>query len=369
MGVSETSTLENTMQIDFYTANLHDLPLDDIIPTWSNDLESTDLFDRIYSVVNPRRDDLEALVDIATTAKNHIESDDKRLRLAAQTCCLNLLNITGYIINSYELSDSITESSSDDTTESLDFETTLEGRGITLEDADAKVEYHKARIIISAIHTRHMLSIARYVLDRNKGSMDMIPLESCVKQLDMVTELPYRNRTHTKKPIYVDPLFYGDSFNFGQNVKDHVRDDAKLSINITYDDEAKELAITVSDDGPGIDPGEVSEIFKQGYSTKPEHVRGPETGLGLYLAKQGAKEHEGHIEVETWHDSGHSTYCTYPKELDVDEESQENTGTVFKLIIPMVETETAIVPKMYEEIYREKEQRMDEESVTVQETD
>lgn len=50
----------------------------------------------------------------------------------------------------------------------------------------------------------------------------------------------------------------------------------------------------VSDDGPGIDPDNISAIFRKGFSTKGEN-----RGVGLYLASQQISELGGSISVES----------------------------------------------------------------------
>lgn len=66
----------------------------------------------------------------------------------------------------------------------------------------------------------------------------------------------------------------------------------------------------VSDTGTGITPEVLSEMFKSFFTTKE---KGKGTGLGLSISRGIAKEHDGHIEVET----------------------QVGVGTTFSVYLPM----------------------------------
>jgi signal transduction histidine kinase len=68
------------------------------------------------------------------------------------------------------------------------------------------------------------------------------------------------------------------------------------------------VAVSISDDGSGIPPGEISRVFDLFYSTKQHSM-----GMGLPLVKQIVEEHRGRVEVE----------------------SEEGRGTTFRLIFPV----------------------------------
>ena len=54
------------------------------------------------------------------------------------------------------------------------------------------------------------------------------------------------------------------------------------------------IVFTVSDDGDGVAPDQVEQIFESFYSTKP---RG--TGLGLAIVKQNTELYGGEVRVES----------------------------------------------------------------------
>ncbi len=64
-------------------------------------------------------------------------------------------------------------------------------------------------------------------------------------------------------------------------------------IKITIKDTDSQIAITVADNGPGIDDGVIEEIFAQGFSTKDHHAAGGR-GFGLALARLVCQRHGGH---------------------------------------------------------------------------
>jgi signal transduction histidine kinase len=66
----------------------------------------------------------------------------------------------------------------------------------------------------------------------------------------------------------------------------------------------------VIDSGPGIDPDQQEKIFTPFFTTKPE---GEGTGLGLYLCRKIAQEHNGDILVD----------------------SKPGQGSTFTFVIPM----------------------------------
>ena len=63
------------------------------------------------------------------------------------------------------------------------------------------------------------------------------------------------------------------------------------------------VAVTISDDGPGIPPGELSRVFDRFYRGNGNHQRLPGSGLGLSIAQEIARTHGGRI---TFADAGAS---------------------------------------------------------------
>ena len=67
---------------------------------------------------------------------------------------------------------------------------------------------------------------------------------------------------------------------------------------------ARELTlISICDQGPGIEPGEISHIFDRFYRSNSKQNPGG-TGIGLAIAKQIADRHHIHINVKSQPDNG-----------------------------------------------------------------
>nr|MBC7245769.1 HAMP domain-containing histidine kinase [Chloroflexota bacterium] len=78
----------------------------------------------------------------------------------------------------------------------------------------------------------------------------------------------------------------------------------------------KILAVTVSDNGPGIAPEERERLFTKFYTGRRASSG---IGLGLYLAKQLVELHGGHITVESTPGQGSTFAFTIPLEVKKDE--------------------------------------------------
>ena len=67
-------------------------------------------------------------------------------------------------------------------------------------------------------------------------------------------------------------------------------------VNITTENQANSLLIRIKDNGRGIKPEDLSQIFDSFWTTKPS---GEGMGLGLYIAKEIIEQHGGNITVES----------------------------------------------------------------------
>lgn len=85
---------------------------------------------------------------------------------------------------------------------------------------------------------------------------------------------------------------------------DHAKGERTIAIDVNQDGAGYRLC--VRDNGIGIDPRYVGQIFDLGL--KLDKSRGGGPGYGLYLAKRVAESHGGTINVDTKLDEG-STFC------------------------------------------------------------
>lgn len=84
-------------------------------------------------------------------------------------------------------------------------------------------------------------------------------------------------------------------------------------IAIECEESGDEVRLCVRDNGIGIDPRYVSQIFELGGASKMDKSRGGGPGYGLYLAKRVVESHRGSLTVDSTPGEG-STFClTLPR--------------------------------------------------------
>jgi len=85
-------------------------------------------------------------------------------------------------------------------------------------------------------------------------------------------------------------------------------------IKITGMTRPDQVIVSVSDDGPGIDPNDLPHVFDRFYRA-PQAVRKTKgAGLGLYLARAIIEAHGGRIWVESKNHSGAQISFSLPRE-------------------------------------------------------
>ncbi len=93
--------------------------------------------------------------------------------------------------------------------------------------------------------------------------------------------------------------------------------------------EEDEVVITVDDDGPGVPPDNLQQIFRRFYTDRPEgEAFGKNSGLGLSISKQIVEAHEGQIWAE-------NRYSQDPDRRD------DIVGARFVVRLPVWNPETA----------------------------
>jgi signal transduction histidine kinase len=70
--------------------------------------------------------------------------------------------------------------------------------------------------------------------------------------------------------------------------------------------EQKQIVVLVSDNGTGIDPEIIDEIFVPFYTTKPQG-----SGIGLSLARQVMRMHGGNIRIASKRGEGTTVYLDF----------------------------------------------------------
>ncbi len=98
-------------------------------------------------------------------------------------------------------------------------------------------------------------------------------------------------------PHYMHSVIYNVLNNAVQALSGSDKGVAEVSTGWLEDD--KEVFLNVSDNGPGLEPGMLENLFRPFFTTKETG-----TGLGLYLARQIMDEHGGRILVSSSPDGG-----------------------------------------------------------------
>ena len=71
------------------------------------------------------------------------------------------------------------------------------------------------------------------------------------------------------------------------------------SVGARRDRAAREVAVYVEDDGPGVPPENLETVFERFYTARPKGAAfGGHSGLGLSIARQIVEAHSGRIAAE-----------------------------------------------------------------------
>jgi two-component system phosphate regulon sensor histidine kinase PhoR len=101
--------------------------------------------------------------------------------------------------------------------------------------------------------------------------------------------------------------------NLIENAVKYGRDDGSVKIEMTGVSAGRRIAVTVSDDGPGIAPEHLPRLTERFYRVSAEHSRRiGGTGLGLAIAKHILNRHDGEMSVDSVIGSGTTFRVTLP---------------------------------------------------------
>jgi two-component system NtrC family sensor kinase len=145
------------------------------------------------------------------------------------------------------------------------------------------------------------------MMDLNRLLLDCLDLERAqaaergIELVDDLGELPL---------IEADPTGLHQVFlNLVDNAMEAVRGvSGRVEVASRFDKERQLVTVMVSDNGAGIAPEQIDDLFTPFFSSKGH--RG--TGLGLAVARMITEEHQGGISVETWPGKGSAFTVTLP---------------------------------------------------------
>ncbi len=143
--------------------------------------------------------------------------------------------------------------------------------------------------------------------------------ESAGKKDLVVT--PVTDRSHPRVYQYIDELRLSQVFsNIVSNaIKFTEKGEVRYGYRLTRSENKYEITYFVSDTGPGIPPGKVSEIFKpfvQYWSEDAPKVQG--AGLGLAICKRLAELMKGRIMVESTPGKGSTFYFSFQTPVTIE---------------------------------------------------
>ena len=87
------------------------------------------------------------------------------------------------------------------------------------------------------------------------------------------------------------------------NLIDNALDSAAQSgaggrVDVAISVDGDDLVLQVHDSGPGVDPGIIDEIFRDGFTTKVARDGNRRRGIGLAMVSQEVRRRGGRIEVQ-----------------------------------------------------------------------
>jgi len=193
-----------------------------------------------------------------------------------------------------------------------------------------KQELDRQYLLIENILSSNKLENEHYVFDFKE-----VPVLDAVKQ----TSIFLQNLTQAKKiDLTINPLRMNCD---GKKVKldfaalslalSNLVDNAEKynlnqpALNVGYTLQKEKFSITVSDNGIGIDAGDLPHIFTRymrGKNTSGKEIKG--TGLGLYITKSIMDQHKGSISVKSEREKGTTFTFSLPLINESDTKSMLN---------------------------------------------
>lgn len=169
----------------------------------------------------------------------------------------------------------------------------LDNRRDTLPEAVGfKLDYARNRM---QAFIDQMLYYARLRGARRDYRFERLTLRSCIDEvLDDYRPLLEEKRVHVEQQLADETVFTdrrGLCFLLGQLVSNSVKytsDAPVLTFSLACS--AAETVLTVRDNGPGVHACDLPYVFEKGFTGDSGHEMSKATGMGLYLAREIAKE-------------------------------------------------------------------------------
>lgn len=187
----------------------------------------------------------------------------------------------------------------------------IKGYASTLRRDDARWDKNIIQDSLSVIEDEadHLTHMIEDLLDASRlqaGGMALNRTDFSIKALAARTAERFQTQTrnHIITTEFPDnfPVILGDETRIGQVLTNLVSNAIKYSpggtIKIAGKLTSESAIISVSDQGPGIDPGDMPHIFDRFYRADKAVRKTKGAGLGLYLARAIIDAHDGQIWID-----------------------------------------------------------------------
>ena len=219
--------------------------------------------------------------------------------------------------------------------------TAIRASSETLLDGALKQPEQAARFVEMILrHARRLEELSRDLLQLAQleaglaapGAQAVSVADLAGRALEAVRELAARREVAVELRLPERPLFVAAASRLLEQALVNLLDNAVKyggpgsRVTLALESRPPEVALVVSDDGPGIAPEHLERIFERFYRLDRDRSRElGGTGLGLAIVKHIAQAHGGRVEVE----------------------SRLGRGSVFRLILPeaVAAPRAAVAPK------------------------
>jgi PAS domain S-box-containing protein len=202
----------------------------------------------------------------------------------------------------------------------------IKGYVSTLRREDAKWDKNIVRDSLAVIEEEadHLASMIEDLLDASRlQAGGLTPNLADILLPNLVERQAERFRTQTDRhTIQVDfpskfPIILADEDRIAQVISNLISNAIKYSpngeIRISGVVRPERVIVCVSDQGPGIDPGDIPYVFGRFYRSEKAVRKTKGAGLGLYLAKAIVEAHGGRIWVDPHPGKGASICFSLPR--------------------------------------------------------
>ena len=202
----------------------------------------------------------------------------------------------------------------------------IKGYVSTLRREDARWEKDVVRDSLAVIEEEadHLAAMIEDLLDASRLQAGGLTTKLSDISLPVLAgRLAERFRTQSQKHnIVVDfpdkfPIVMADEHRISQVISNLVSNAIKYApggeIRISGEARPEQVIVTVSDQGPGIDPADIPYVFDRFYRSDKAVRKTKGAGLGLYLAKAIVEAHGGRIWVDSQPGSGARVCFSLPR--------------------------------------------------------